>query len=359
MKLIHTADLHLASEMESRLSPEKAKLRRKELFETFERMADYAEKENVTAILLCGDVFDEGKPGRSAIDSFIRIVEEHPSVSFLCLSGNHDESLESLAQKPENLLCFGRRWKKYSFGNVDVWGFEQDENNLGILYETLDPLPDRVNVVMLHGQVLRYAAKPARDTVVLPSLIGKNIDYLALGHIHTHKEERLDERGVWCYCGCPEGRGYDECGEKGFVLLKIDDGKIERRFVPFSKRTVFEIEVDVTGCEDEAELEDRIREKVRGIPGKDLLRLVLTGSTHVSFTVNAKRIGEYLENDYFSVSVKDKTRIFVNTAAYLGEQSLRGELSRLLLEDKDLSDEDKQQIMRCALLALEGEEAFF
>ena len=38
MKMIHCADLHLDSKMESNLSAEKARERREELLQTFERM---------------------------------------------------------------------------------------------------------------------------------------------------------------------------------------------------------------------------------------------------------------------------------------------------------------------------------
>ena len=57
MKLIHCADLHLASPMESRLSPEKAKQRRTELYRTFDRIADYGVENGVSAILIAGDIF--------------------------------------------------------------------------------------------------------------------------------------------------------------------------------------------------------------------------------------------------------------------------------------------------------------
>ena len=48
-------------------------------------------------------------------------------------------------------------------------------------------------------------------------LKNKNIDYLALGHVHKYKMEKLDNRGIYCYSGCLEGRGFDECGDKGCV----------------------------------------------------------------------------------------------------------------------------------------------
>ncbi|MEE1050917.1 MAG: metallophosphoesterase, partial [Lachnospiraceae bacterium] len=58
LKIIHCADLHLDSGMETRLSPDQAALRRSELLASFLRLVEYAAEEQVAAILLCGDLFD-------------------------------------------------------------------------------------------------------------------------------------------------------------------------------------------------------------------------------------------------------------------------------------------------------------
>lgn len=58
MKIIHTADLHLFSAMTANLSFDKAKIRNRELFETFERMVDFAKENGVGAFLIAGDMFD-------------------------------------------------------------------------------------------------------------------------------------------------------------------------------------------------------------------------------------------------------------------------------------------------------------
>ena len=93
MKFIHCADLHLDSALDSRLSKEKARLRRRELLDTFERLAERAREEKVTAVLIAGDIFDEEKVLVSAKRHFLKIVARFPEVDFLCLSGNHDRSL--------------------------------------------------------------------------------------------------------------------------------------------------------------------------------------------------------------------------------------------------------------------------
>ena len=359
MKFIHTADLHLASEMESRLSPEKAKQRRRELFETFKRLAAYAEDEGVTAILLCGDIFDENKVPLREKKNFVDVVRAHPSVDFLCLAGNHDESLSRYLDLPGNLRVFGDAWTKYSYGEVDVYGVELNDVNFSLIYATLLPDEHKTNVVMLHGQNILYASKPAPDKIILPSLADRHIDYLALGHIHSFREGKLDDRGVWCMSGCLEGRGYDECGEKGFVLLDVENGKIARRFVPFALRTIVEKSVDLTGADGEWEIEKRLLEALSSENPENMIRVYLEGRPEMHARIDVKALEALVERQFFACSIKNRTKASFDLETLRKELSLQGAFVDLVLSNDALPPEEKEEILRCGLLALDGEEAIF
>ena len=88
---------------------------------------------------------------------------------------------------------------------------ELTPENSGSIYHTLSLDADQCNIVVLHGQESEYSARDKAEIIHLTALKNKGIDYLALGHIHSYKQERLDARGVYCYPGCLEGRGFDEC----------------------------------------------------------------------------------------------------------------------------------------------------
>ena len=358
MKLIHCADLHLASPMESRLSPEKAKQRRTELYRTFDRIADYGVENGVSAILIAGDIFDESRPRNAEKKNFLKIVEAHPEVDFLCLSGNHDESLEDEENLPENVFCYGEDWKKNSYDEVDIWGCTQTDANFNLLYTTLRPDRTRINIVLLHGEV-RQSGTPAYGTVLLPALRDKGIDYLALGHYHSFEEGGLDERGKWCYSGTPEGRGFDECGPKGFVLLNIENGELSSRFVPFAQREIEECKVDISGLEGELEIEERVLSALSCRPSKNILRVLLIGRVPLNAQIRPKELEGCLNERFFSSSVKNCTKIQIDPSLYRDELSLKGEFIRTVLAARELSEEEKEQVLRCGLLALEGEEAEF
>lgn len=66
MKLIHCADIHLDSALATSLTRQEARRRNDELFETFIKMMDYAQREKVRAVLVAGDLFDS-ENGREAV----------------------------------------------------------------------------------------------------------------------------------------------------------------------------------------------------------------------------------------------------------------------------------------------------
>ena len=116
IKIIHTADIHLGSKISANLSGEKMERRRLEVRETFMRLVDYASKNAVKAIMLCGDVFESDNPFKKDKDWFYNLVEKHPDIDFLYLRGNHDSNTESPLNKEfNNLILFNEDynlWEK-------------------------------------------------------------------------------------------------------------------------------------------------------------------------------------------------------------------------------------------------------
>lgn len=354
MKMIHCADLHLGSRMESGLPAEKAKERRLELLHTFVRMTERAAEDGVESILICGDLFDGKTVSARVCNCVLDAVVQHPQITFYCLQGNHDQGgfLENISGLPDNLRTFGPDWTFYEQGDAVIAGTESSAENRESIMEHLTLEKDRINIVMLHGMAVEYCAKDQMDAFSLQKLRGKNIDYLALGHIHSFRMERLDERGVWCYCGCLEGRGFDECGQKGYVELEIDGGTVISRFVPFARRTLHEIPVDITGTVKQEEIQRRIRETVQGIPAKDMLKIRLTGRTVPEAERDPAWLEKWMEEDFYFLKIQDETTLLIHPEDYRYDMSLKGEFVRLVL-NSDIPDEEKEEILRRGIQALE------
>lgn len=370
MRIIHCADLHLGSKMRTKLPAEKAEERRGELRETFDAMLRYARKAGAAAILIAGDAFDVDRPSLLDKQFFYNAVRANGDLTFFYLRGNHDAAESgALEEDLPNLKTFDKEWKTYSFRGVNVSGAEFSSENAETLYRTLRLPQDGVNVVLLHGDV--------GGEIDLKRLRDRGIDYLALGHIHAFSSGEIDRRGVYAYSGCLEGRGFDECGKKGFILLDIPDAngngsenyadaygnvgrsrqKISFEFIPFARREIAEYRVDVSAARDCYEAREIVRAAVVS-PPKDLVRVYLTGE--VSFDRRALRRSteETLLQKYYFVSVKDEMREKADYARYASEEnSLLGEYARLLYSREDLTAEEKNEAFRLAFSALQNGEA--
>ena len=350
MKIIHTADIHLGSSMDSVLPYQKAKERKAEIRATFSRMIEYALQHDVKVIMLSGDVFDNELPKMKDKEFFYDAVRHNPDIDFLYLRGNHDRREENEQELP-NLKLFKDSWTVYSYGNIDIYGIESTKENAFSMYATLKTHAMRQNIVMLHGQVGTVSDE---HCVNLTELRSKNIDYLALGHIHSYTEEALDERGVYVYSGCLEGRGFDELGEKGFVLLQVGE-KIEREFVPFAKRCITEERVDLTGCENLYTAEQTIKNAL-SVKNDDLLHLTLVGEVTFDQSSLAEDVKTFLADVSYFVSVKDRTVRHFDPRDYENNLSLRGEFIRTVLASEEHTEEEKQAIIALGIRVLDGRE---
>lgn len=361
MKIIHTADLHLESKMESNLDRDKALLRREELLETFERMVHFAADEGVRVILLAGDLFDKPNIRKTAIRLVLDQVIEHPDIDFLYLRGNHDcgdfDSELLSDEAPDNLRLFREdEWTSYSYENVVISGREITESNQKTLSASLILDPSNFNIVMLHGQESDYEGNDKTIKIHLGAFQNKFIDYLALGHIHSYKKERLDDRGEYCYPGCPEGRGFDECGKKGFVVLDIEDGKCTSEFVSLSKRGLHEVEVSVEEDMKSGVLLEEVERSLLAISSQDLVKVVLKGNTQMDQYIDTARIRRTFEERFFFFKVYDKTQVKIHYEQFINDKSLKGTFVRLMQAEDSISEERRADIIEIGIRAIMGEE---
>ena len=357
MRFLHCSDLHLDSRMESNLSSAQARERNTEVCMTFSRMVDYAAERHVTAVLIAGDLFDTARVSAQTVDFVLSRIRSAPEVDFLYLRGNHDEGEDVLRgrQLPENFKTFTEEWTYYRYGSVVVAGLELSRGNCAACYGELELAPEDVNIVMLHGQV---STRPGQEQVAIPRLRQKHIDYLALGHIHSYQCAPLDEQSVYCYCGCLEGRGFDECGEKGFVELTVRDNRVEHTFVPFAQRKLVELPVDITGLITVPELQQAMEARTDGISRDDLVKFTLTGAYTLDTQKDLTFLQKLFAPRFYFVKIKDESRLEIHREAYEHDISLKGEFIRMVLAS-DKTEEEKERIICCGIQALSGEEVRF
>lgn len=349
MKFIHCADVHLGSRIDSRFPREVSERKREEVRNTFRKMVEYARREDVCAILLSGDVFDSDKPFKKDKEFFFSVVEKNPEIDFLYLRGNHDSFGECRALP--NLKTFSEEWQSYEYDDVVISGVEMLPGNATSLYAALSLDAEKKNIVMLHGQI---GDTMGMDKVCLSRLRDKHIDYLALGHVHTYASGELDARGTYAYCGCLEGRGFDEAGEKGFVLIDVNDDGVTHTFQPFCERMIECFTLDVTGHGDAYRVSRMAAEYIT--EPKSICRFELVGELEADADELADDVKKYLQSECFFVDVKDRTRRRIDANAYRDDLSLAGEFVRCVFASVAYSDEEKEQIVSLGLRALKGIE---
>ncbi len=336
------------------MTEEQASTRNTEIIRSFLRLTEYAACNDVRAVIIAGDLFDGRRVKTRTVDEILDAMRRTPEVDYLYLAGNHDDATYAFADRdlPENLKMFGREWTSYGYDGVSVSGIEICEANAHSLYSQVPHKDGAVNIVVLHGQA---GTACGVDQVNIPQLKNKGIDYLALGHIHSCTEQPLDDKGIYCYAGCLEGRGFDECGPKGFVLLAVDAGRIRHEFVPFSCRQLHRITVDITGLTKNSEIGQRMKAAAQSISADDMVEFLLSGKTDPSANIAVSYLQNLIKSDFFFSKVKDETHMAINPEDYKNDISLKGEFIRLVLAS-DASEEEKASIIRTGMQALMGEE---
>ena len=354
MKIIHCGDLHLDSAMEHNLTPAQARERNAEICGTFARMVRFAAENQVEAVLIAGDLFDTRRVSLQTAEFVLNQMKNAGDVVFYYLRGNHDgaDSVFAGRELPENLKCFNDRWTSYRHDSVVITGLELTEENWENMYSNLALDASDTNIVLLHGM---ESARPGEEQIAIPALRGKNIHYLALGHIHSHKLERLDADGVYAYCGCLEGRGFDECGEKGFILLEVTGQQIRAEFVPFARRTLHEIRVDISYLTTVTEIYAALESAAEYVDADDLVKFILTGSFTPETQKDLRFLTHMLEPRFYFLKIRDESRLKISRESYEHDISLKGEFIRMVLASGK-TEEEKESIILYGLRALAGEE---
>lgn len=369
MRIMHCADLHLDARMSANLTPEKGKERRRELYAAFLRMVQFADVKSVDAILIAGDLFDKNSISLASADKILSVIQEYSRIQFFYLKGNHDAEvqLRGMEEDLPNFHCFSsEHWTSYPLGEgkVIITGVELNEGNNRSVYDELDLDTGAYNIVVLHGQTEdtgiteKTYGRKKEAVVALRSLQNKGIDYLALGHIHKRQTGRLDGRGIWCYPGCLEGRGFDECGPHGCILLELDPDTHDTSmaFVPIAKRILHEITVDVSACCNSYEILALLKEGLdrKSCREEDLVKVILEGEVDAVCEIATDYLGKQLEDRYYYVTVENRTRVKIDYRELMADPSLKGAFVRCVTKDPLLTPEERTEVIRLGIRLLMG-----
>ena len=208
-----------------------------------------------------------------------------------------------------------------------------------------------VQLVVLHGDV---GTTNSRYRTISPQWLSHSgAHYVALGHVHEYRGVMRAGNTDYAYCGCPEGRGFDELGEKGFLVGEVDESGAHLEFVSFACRKYHVLPVDVTGREILA----AAREALQG-RREDICRLLLCGE--VEQKVDIAALEQELCDLAWQLEIRDATRQQQDLWQYCDEDTLRGLFLRELRSEYEVADDERraviEQAARYGLAAMENRE---
>lgn len=364
MKFLHTADLHLDSAF-CALGATAADKSREAQRKLLERIFELAKRECCDMLLIAGDMLDT--------------VFVTPQTQALCLSlfadfknpvliapGNHDPfvagSFYKSAKLPENVFVFSSpELQFFDFPALDAtvagYAFTSSAMHVSPLAEPIPPRSENGRTLLLCAHAALDAPSSPYAPVLSETLARCGFTYAALGHVHNPS----DTDGTVRYCGTPEGRGFDEQGDKSVIIVSVDGGQVTE----IKKHTVSEVrymsdEVFVGDVGEPSELFERLSraaEKYRGgIPTH--LRLELTGTLTFEPSDSLTRYKPALEEGLASLELIDSTLTLPDDAYLEKDVTLRGEFYRTLkpqlYSDVRTERERALRALRIGLAAIDG-----
>lgn len=273
MKIVHTSDVHLGRFYKGELPTEIAKLRREEIWTTFENLIEYIRTNDVEVLLISGDLYEKEYFSAKDAKRLIDVLNRIKNTEIFIINGNHDFRDEDFYFNSQNissniyflnsndyvqidslnLRVYGKSWEE-EIGYTSELNFNLDENYY--------------NILLLHGTVGGNSYFPIK----IKDISDLKFDYIALGHIHKN-QKILDN----CYySGSLEPLSFKDSGEHGFNLINLERNIKNIEMVNFSKRKYNTFELNITEDMDLYSVEEEIKKLLKGFE-IDFNRILLKG----------------------------------------------------------------------------------
>ncbi len=335
IKILHSADWHLDSPLLFR-DPEQAALLRSHMQQIPERITAICKQEQCDMMLLSGDLFD----GPYAADTLqaVKNALEQAGVPVFISPGNHDhigpESPWLSEQWPENVHIFTHPvMESVDLPELDccVYGAGfTDIDCPGLLADHTPLHEQRYAVGVLHGDPTQISSPYCPVTTA--QVEGSGLDYLALGHIHKGDQFRAGKT-LCAWPGCPMGRGYDETGEKGVLIVTLDN-TASVRFVSLGLPRFYDLQTDF----------DSLDAVLPPVGNEDFYRITLTGTSQPLDLSALKQRYAHFPN----LELRDKTTPPVDIWGSAGEDTFEGIYFQRLRSAMEAADEETKKRLQLA-----------
>jgi DNA repair protein SbcD/Mre11 len=234
-RFLHAADIHLDSPMRGLEADPNAPahLLREASRSAFRNLIDLAIEEQVTFMLIAGDLYDgdweDWRTGLFFTEQVAKLAEA--GIPLVMVAGNHDAA--SLITRRLRLPNGITRLPHDQCGQVllDEYGVAIHGQSFATRAVTEDlscnyphAVPGYFNIGLLHTSLTGRFGHDNYAPTTVEALVAKGYDYWALGHVHAR--EVVHENPWIVFPGNLQGRQIRESGAKGASLVIVRDGHV-------------------------------------------------------------------------------------------------------------------------------------
>lgn len=354
VRILHTADLHIGAEC-SYLGAN-ALTRRYETLLTFEKIVSLCEENNIDLLLIAGDLLESNHIDPALEDGVFNALSKLSHTRAVIALGNHDpitaDSPFVLRTLPNNVFVLPQEDSVFTFDDIRcrVYGssFDGVYNEGKARFSLNAPNDDYLNLCVLHGETRSDLSGTYRP--ITPEFVKHSgMDYIAMGHIHTRSQIQYVGTTALAYCGCPEGQGFDESGEKGVYMGEISKGNINLEFVPTAKRIHYRIDVDITDKDDITEAVKSAITATGTNYGAHYYRITLVGTRESEAGIDKDEILARLSPTVAFLKIKDQTKAGIDVYALAEEKTLKGYFVSMMLKKIESAQENEKEKYKNAL----------
>jgi len=376
-RILHLADLHLDRAFAGLgCYGEVARRRREGLRQALRSAGEAAADRGCDLVTLGGDIYEHAQAGLETGRFLATLFASWAPMRVAVAAGNHDPvmpgALWERTEWPENVHVFREPMlTPLSLGDgITLWGLShRDPAWLG------DPLDcdsvgaeGGVHIALFHGAEMgsRPDGKSIHGPFHAAHIRERGFSLALCGHYHRR---RLDAATHLVYPGSPEPLTFDEDGERGPVMVEIDNNdRLRMEPLTLNRWHAVRADCDVDGVASAAEahecVRDTAREALAGLPPeRSMLRLTLRGELPTQVALDTAVV-EAVAVDACGaavVRVRDLSTPGIDIAAAALDRTARGAFAREVLGALEgCEDEHERAVLddalRYGLQALEDVE---
>jgi DNA repair exonuclease SbcCD nuclease subunit len=364
LKIVHAADIHLDSPLRGLTRYEGAPVEqiRGATRRAVENLVELCLMEGADLLLIAGDLYDgnwkDYNTGLFFASQMSRL--RAADIRAVIIRGNHDAAsqITRSLRLPENVIELSTRRAETKILEglgvaVHGQGFASKAVTDDLALHYPDAIPGLFNVGLLHTCVSGREGHEPYAPCSVETLLRKEYDYWALGHVH--KREVLHKEPWVVFPGNLQGRHAREAGAKGATVITVEGGRVtsvKHRALDAVRWTVCEVDIAAaaSGMDVVDIARERLSKSLEDADGRPVAaRVVLrgTGRAHADLHENPERFSQEIRVAAMEIGgegvwvekIRLDTRTPIDLEALCERDDAIGQLVRSLHAMRDDKDE--------------------